>query len=98
MTELGRVNMITEAFLLLSHLVLLREWHLNVAVDIVGLHWVEIHLQIGLCALGHPLACTGTKLSVQLFNELRRRGKKYGIVSACVGGGQGVAGIYELLN
>jgi acetyl-CoA acyltransferase len=52
----------------------------------------------GAIALGHPLACTGTKLSVQLFNELRRRGGRYGMVSACVGGGQGVAGIYEFLN
>jgi acetyl-CoA acyltransferase len=52
----------------------------------------------GAIALGHPLACTGTKLTVQIINELRRRGKKYGIVSACVGGGQGVAGIYEFLN
>ena len=52
----------------------------------------------GAIALGHPLACTGTKLTVQILNELRLRKKKYGIVSACVGGGQGVAGIYELLN
>jgi acetyl-CoA acyltransferase len=52
----------------------------------------------GAIALGHPLACTGTKLTVQILHELRRRRKKYGIVSACVGGGQGVAGIYELLN
>jgi acetyl-CoA acyltransferase len=52
----------------------------------------------GAVALGHPLGCTGTKLSVQLFNEMRRRGNKYGMVTACVGGGQGVAGIYELLN
>jgi acetyl-CoA acyltransferase len=52
----------------------------------------------GAIALGHPLGCSGAKLSVQLFNELRRQGKKYGMVSACVGGGQGVAGIYELLN
>jgi acetyl-CoA acyltransferase len=52
----------------------------------------------GAIALGHPLACTGTKLTVQILHELRRRRQKYGIVSACVGGGQGVAGIYELLN
>ncbi len=52
----------------------------------------------GAIALGHPLGCTGAKLSIQLFNELRRRKQKYGMVTACVGGGQGVAGIYELLN
>lgn len=52
----------------------------------------------GAIALGHPLACTGTKLTVQILNELRRRNGKYGMVTACVGGGQGVAGIYELLN
>lgn len=51
----------------------------------------------GAIALGHPLGCTGAKLSTQLFNEMRRRGNKYGMVTACVGGGQGIAGIYELL-
>ena len=52
----------------------------------------------GAIALGHPLGCTGAKLSITLFNELKRREKKYGMVTACVGGGQGVAGIYERLN
>ena len=52
----------------------------------------------GAIALGHPLGCTGAKLSVQLFNEMKRRNQKYGMVTACVGGGQGVAGIYERLN
>ncbi|MEM9324320.1 MAG: acetyl-CoA C-acyltransferase [Bacteroidota bacterium] len=52
----------------------------------------------GAIALGHPLGCTGAKLSVSLFNEMRRRNSKYGMVTACVGGGQGVAGIYEFLN
>lgn len=51
----------------------------------------------GAIALGHPLGCSGAKLSVQLFNEMKRRNQKYGMVTACVGGGQGVAGIYELL-
>lgn len=51
----------------------------------------------GAIALGHPLGCSGTKLSVQLFNEMKRRKQKYGMVSACVGGGQGVAGIFEML-
>jgi acetyl-CoA acyltransferase len=57
----------------------------------------RINLNGGAIALGHPLGCSGAKLSVQLFNEMRRRNQKYGMVSACVGGGQGVAGIYELL-
>jgi acetyl-CoA acyltransferase len=52
----------------------------------------------GAIALGHPLGCTGAKLSIQLINEMRRRNQKYGIVTACVGGGQGVAGVYERLN
>jgi acetyl-CoA acyltransferase len=51
----------------------------------------------GAIALGHPLGCTGAKLSVQLFDEMKRRGDKYGIVSMCVGTGQGAAGVYELL-
>ncbi len=58
----------------------------------------KVNVNGGAIALGHPLGCTGAKLSVQLFNEMRRRGDKYGIVTACVGGGQGVAGIYEFLN
>ena len=52
----------------------------------------------GAIALGHALGSTGARLSVQLFNEMRRREQKYGMVTACVGGGQGVAGIYELLS
>lgn len=57
-----------------------------------------VNVNGGAIALGHPLGCTGAKLSVQLFNEMRRRDQKYGMVTACVGGGQGVAGIYELLK
>ncbi|QRR02987.1 acetyl-CoA C-acyltransferase [Dyadobacter sandarakinus] len=52
----------------------------------------------GAIALGHALGSTGARLSVQLFDEMRRRNQKYGMVTACVGGGQGVAGIYERLN
>jgi acetyl-CoA acyltransferase len=52
----------------------------------------------GAIALGHALGSTGARLSVQLFNEMKRRNQKYGMVTACVGGGQGVAGIYERLN
>jgi acetyl-CoA acetyltransferase family protein len=51
----------------------------------------------GAIALGHPLGCSGAKLSVQLINEMRRQGKKYGMVSACIGGGQGIASIIEVL-
>jgi acetyl-CoA acyltransferase len=57
-----------------------------------------VNVNGGAVALGHPLGCTGAKLSVQIFNELRRQNKKYGMVTACVGGGQGVAGVYELLK
>ena len=57
-----------------------------------------INVNGGAIALGHPLGCTGAKLSVQLFEEMRLRKSKYGIVSMCVGTGQGTAGIYELLN
>jgi acetyl-CoA acyltransferase len=63
-----------------------------------GLNPDIVNVNGGAIALGHPLGCTGAKLSVQLFSELRRRNQKYGMVTACVGGGQGIAGIYELLN
>jgi acetyl-CoA acyltransferase len=63
-----------------------------------GLDPSIVNVNGGAIALGHPLGCTGAKLSTQLFNEMRRRGNKYGMVSACVGGAQGIAGIYELLN
>ena len=56
-----------------------------------------VNVNGGAIALGHPLGCTGAKLSVQLFNEMRKRGQKYGAVTMCVGTGQGAAGIYELL-
>lgn len=57
-----------------------------------------VNVNGGAIALGHPLGCTGTKLSVQLFNEMRRRNQKYGMVTMCVGTGQGAAGIFELLS
>jgi len=63
-----------------------------------GLNPDIINVNGGAIALGHPLGCTGAKLSTQLFNEMRRRNQKYGMVTACVGGGQGIAGVYELLN
>lgn len=63
----------------------------------LGLDMDKVNVNGGAIALGHPLGCSGAKLSVQLFNELKRRNKKYGMVTACVGGGQGVAGIYEMM-
>ena len=64
----------------------------------LGLNPDIINVNGGAIALGHPLGCTGAKLSVQLFEEMRLRKAKYGIVSMCVGTGQGTAGVYELLN
>jgi len=64
----------------------------------LGLDQQKVNVNGGAIALGHPLGCTGAKLSVQLFNEMRRRGSKYGMVTMCVGTGQGAAGVYELLN
>lgn len=58
----------------------------------------KLNVNGGAIALGHPLGCTGAKLTVQILNELRRRGRKYGLVTACVGGGQGIAGVLERLN
>lgn len=57
-----------------------------------------VNVNGGAISLGHPLGCSGAKLSVQLFNELKRQNKKYGIVSMCVGTGQGAAGVFEMLN
>ncbi|MBP3942473.1 acetyl-CoA C-acyltransferase [Sphingobacteriaceae bacterium WQ 2009] len=57
----------------------------------------KVNVNGGAIALGHPLGCTGAKLTVQVLNELKRRGKKYGMVTMCVGTGQGAAGIFELL-
>lgn len=64
----------------------------------LGLDPGKINPNGGAIALGHALGSTGARLSVQLLNEMRRRNQKYGLVSACVGGGQGVAGIFERLN
>jgi len=63
----------------------------------VGLDQSRVNVNGGAIALGHPLGCTGAKLSVQLFNEMGRRKNKYGMVTMCVGTGQGAAGIYEYL-
>jgi acetyl-CoA acyltransferase len=87
--SLGQIDLVelNEAFASQS-LAVIRELGIN--PDIVNING-------GAIALGHPLGCTGTKLTIQMMHELRRLGKKYGIVTACVGGGQGIAGIIELL-
>ena len=76
---------LNEAFASQS-LAVIRELQLN--PDIVNING-------GAIALGHPLGCTGCKLTVQILNDLKRLNKKYGMVTACVGGGQGIAGIIE---
>jgi acetyl-CoA acyltransferase len=63
----------------------------------LGINPDIINVNGGAIALGHPLGCTGAKLSVQLFDEMKRRGDRYGIISMCVGTGQGAAGVYEIL-
>ena len=63
----------------------------------LGLDQAKVNINGGAIALGHPLGCTGSKLTVQIINDLERLNKQYGIVTACVGGGQGVAGIIEKL-
>jgi acetyl-CoA acyltransferase len=88
--NLGQVDLIelNEAFASQS-LAVVRQLQLN--PDIVNING-------GAIALGHPLGCTGAKLSIQLTHDMKRLNKKYGIVSACVGGGQGIAGIIENIN
>lgn len=63
----------------------------------LGLDQNKVNINGGAIALGHPLGCTGSKLTVQIINDLERLSKRYGIVTACVGGGQGIAGIIEKL-
>ncbi|HIY76514.1 MAG TPA: acetyl-CoA C-acyltransferase [Candidatus Sphingobacterium stercorigallinarum] len=63
----------------------------------LGLPQDRVNVNGGAIALGHPLGCTGAKLTVQILNELEKRGKKYGMVTMCVGTGQGAAGVFELL-
>jgi len=79
---------LNEAFASQS-LAVIRELNLN--PDIINVNG-------GAISLGHPLGCTGAKLSVQLFNEMGRRKNKYGVVTMCVGTGQGAAGVYEFLK
>lgn len=64
----------------------------------LGLNPEVVNVNGGAIALGHPLGCSGAKLSVQIFNELKKRKQKYGMVTMCVGTGQGAAGIFEMMN
>ncbi|MBP9502811.1 MAG: acetyl-CoA C-acyltransferase [Candidatus Promineofilum sp.] len=64
----------------------------------LGLDEARVNVNGGAIALGHPLGCTGAKLTVQLMHEMRRRGSRYGMVTMCIGGGMGAAGIFEALN
>jgi len=63
----------------------------------VGLDPSRVNINGGAIALGHPLGCTGAKLTIQVLNDMKRLNKKYGMVTACVGGGQGIAGVIENL-
>ena len=63
-----------------------------------GLDPSKVNINGGAIALGHPLGCTGCKLTVQILHDMKRLNKKYGMVTACVGGGQGIAGIIENIN
>jgi len=63
----------------------------------VGLDPEIVNVNGGAIALGHPLGATGAKLTVQILHELKRRNKKYGMVTMCIGTGQGAAGIFEML-
>jgi acetyl-CoA acyltransferase len=87
--SLNEINLIelNEAFASQS-LAVIRELNLNPEI---------VNVNGGAIALGHPLGCTGAKLTVQLINELKKRNQKYGIVSMCVGTGQGAAGVIEMM-
>lgn len=88
--NLGQIDLIelNEAFASQS-LAVIRKLDLNPEI---------VNINGGAIALGHPLGCTGTKLTIQLTHDMKRLNKKYGIVTACVGGGQGIAGIIEHIN
>jgi acetyl-CoA acyltransferase len=81
-------------------------WEINEAFAAValcvikelGLDPAKVNVNGGAIALGHPLGCTGAKLTAQIINEMKRRGEKYGVVTMCIGGGQGAAGVFELVD
>lgn len=65
--------------------------HLNIDEE-------KVNVNGGAIALGHPLGCSGTKLTVSLLHEAARRKAKYGVVSMCIGGGMGAAGVFEFIH
>jgi acetyl-CoA acyltransferase len=67
-------------------------------IKILGLDMAKVNVNGGAIALGHPLGCTGAKLTATILQELKRRNAKYGMVTMCVGGGMGAAGIFENLS
>jgi acetyl-CoA acyltransferase len=67
-------------------------------IKVLGLDMAKVNVNGGAIALGHPLGCTGAKLTASLLREMKRRKVKYGMVTMCVGGGMGAAGIFENLN
>jgi acetyl-CoA acyltransferase len=68
------------------------------SMRVLGIDEAKVNVNGGAIALGHPLGCTGAKLTVQLIHEMKRRGSRYGVVSMCIGGGMGAAGIFENLT
>ena len=85
--KLGQIDLVelNEAFASQS-LAVIRQLHIDPAI---------VNINGGAIALGHPLGCTGCKLTIQVTHDLKRLNKKYAIVTACVGGGQGIAGVIE---
>src|SRR5947207_3896019 len=67
-------------------------------IKTLGLDADKVNMNGGAIALGHPLGCTGAKLTATALREMHRRNGRYGLVTMCIGGGQGAAGIFELMN
>jgi acetyl-CoA acyltransferase len=67
-------------------------------IKTLGIDHEKVNVNGGAIALGHPLGCTGAKLTATLLREMQRRQARYGMVTMCVGGGMGAAGIFERLN
>jgi acetyl-CoA acyltransferase len=64
----------------------------------LGLDEEKVNVNGGAIALGHPLGCTGSKLTLSLMHEMKRRNEQFGIVTMCIGGGMGAAGVFELIG
>ena len=96
-------KVLKQANMNLSHidLIELNEAFASQALAVIreaGLNSDIVNINGGAIALGHPLGCTGCKLTIQILNDMKRLNKKYGMVTACVGGGQGIAGVIENIN